>query len=372
MDFAFTPEHEELRQTVRRFLQDRSDEATVRRLMVTEDGFDRATWQQLAEQLGLTALIVPEAYGGSGLGPVELAITLEEMGRFLFCAPYLSTAVLAVSVLREAADERTQQDLLPAIAAGKKIVAVAVAEPPGVSEPGDVRLRARRTRSGWSLTGEKAAVIDGHVADELLVVARAPQGLSLFRVPANADGMERTALPTLDLTRKLARVQFAKTPAECVAATEDVQPQLERAFLFGLVALAAEEVGGAQQCLEMSTQHAKTRWQFGRPIGSFQAIKHRCADMLVAVEFAKSAAYHAAFRAAEGDDRDLAVAARMAKAYCSDAYFQVANDTIQVYGGMGFTWEHPAHLYFKRAKSSALLFGDPVHHRERLASLIGI
>lgn len=372
MDFAFTPEHEELRQTVRRFLQDRSDEATVRRLMVTEEGFDRATWGQLAEQLGLTALIVREEFGGSGLGPVELAITLEEMGRFLFCAPYLSTAVLAVTVLQEAANDAAKREFLPAIAEGKKIVAVALAEAPGIWEPGDVRMKARETRNGWTLTGEKTAVIDGQTADELLVVARAPQGLSLFRVSVGADGLEREPLPTLDLTRKLARVRFRKTPADLIAAEPDVQPQLERAFFLGLIALAAEQVGGAQHCLDLSTHHAKTRWQFGRPIGSFQAIKHRCADMLVAVEFARSAAYHAAFRAQERDDREVPIAARMAKSYCSDAFFQVANDTIQVHGGMGFTWEHPAHLYFKRAKSSALLLGDPVHHRDRLATLIGI
>ncbi len=372
MDYAFTAEHEELRQTVRRFLQDRSDEATVRRLMVTAEGFDRATWAQVAEQLGLTALIVPEQFGGSGLGPVELAITLEEMGRFLFCAPYLSTAALAVTFLREAANDATKQELLPAIAQGKKIVTVALAEAPGIWEPGEVRMKGREARGRWTLTGEKTAVIDGHTADELLVVARTAQGLSLFRVLANADGLERDPVPTLDLTRKLARVRFRKTPAEPIAVAADVQPQLERAFLLGLVAVAAEQVGGAQQCLDLSTQHAKTRWQFGRPIGSFQAVKHRCADMLVTVEFAKSAAYHAAFRAQEGDEAELPAAARMAKAYCSDAFFRVANDTIQVHGGMGFTWEHPAHLYFKRAKSSALLFGDAVHHRDRLAALIGV
>ncbi|MCX8073034.1 MAG: acyl-CoA/acyl-ACP dehydrogenase [Candidatus Binatia bacterium] len=372
MDFAFTPEHEELRQTVRRFLQDRSDEATVRRLMVTDEGFDRATWQQLAGQLGLTALIVPEQFGGSGLGPVELAIALEEMGRFLFCAPYFSTAVQAVSLLVEAGNDEAKQELLPQIASGEKIVAVALAEAPGIWEPGEVRFKARRTPSGWTLTGEKTAVIDGHIADELLVVAQGDAGLSLFRVRGDADGVQRELLPTLDLTRKLARIRFRKTPAECIAAGDDMQAQIERAFLLGLVALSAEQVGGAQQCLDMSTQHAKTRWQFGRPIGSFQAIKHRCADMLVAVEFAKSAAYHAAFRAAEADVAELPVAARMAKAYCSDAFFQVANDTIQVHGGMGFTWEHSAHLYFKRAKSSALLFGDAVHHRDKLAGLIGL
>lgn len=372
MDFAFTPEHDELRQTIRRFLQDRSPEAAVRRTMTTEQGFDRETWLAMAEQLGLPGLLVPESLGGTGLGPVELAIAFEEMGRVLLCAPMLSTAVLAVSALREAAREEVQQELLPAIAAGQKIVALAWAEPQGVWEPRDVRLKASRSGKGWTLSGTKTAVLDGAAADELLVVARAGKNLSLFRLPAEADGVQRELLPTLDLTRKLARITFDKARTVQIARADDVTEPLTRAFYLALVALAAEQTGGAQFCLELSTQHAKNRWQFGRPIGSFQAVKHRCADMLVVVEFAKSAAYHAAFRAAEHDTQELPAAARIAKSYCSEAFFQVANDTIQVHGGMGFTWEHPAHLYFKRAKSSALLFGDPVHHRERLAGLIGI
>ncbi len=372
MDFAFTPEHEELRQTIRRFLQDRSPEPVVRRTMVTEQGYERDTWQAMAEQLGLPGLLVPDHLGGTGLGPVELAIAFEEMGRALLCAPMLSTAVLAVSALREAARTEVQEELLPALATGQKTAALAWAEPGNVWEPQQIRMKAARTGKGWTLSGEKVAVIDGHTADELLVVARAGKALSLFRVAGEADGVQRVRLPTLDLTRKLARVTFTKARAEQIAASEDVSEALARVFYLALIALAAEQTGGAQYCLEMSTQHAKTRWQFGRPIGSFQAIKHRCADMLVAVEFAKSAAYHAAFRAAEQDAAELPIAARMAKAYCSEAFFQVANDTIQVHGGMGFTWEHPAHLYFKRAKSSALLFGDPIHHRERLAALIGV
>jgi alkylation response protein AidB-like acyl-CoA dehydrogenase len=372
MDFAFTPEHEELRHTIRRFLQDRSPEAAVRRTMTTTEGYERETWQALAEQLGLPGLLVPERFGGSGLGPVELAIAFEEMGRALLCAPMFSSAVLAVTALREAARPEVQEELLPALASGQKTAALAWAEPGNVWEPRDIRMKAARSAKGWTLSGEKIAVVDGHTADELLVVARAGKALSLFRLPGEADGVQRELLPTLDLTRKLARVRFEKARAEQIAASDDASEALERVFYLALVALAAEQTGGAQYCLEMSTQHAKTRWQFGRPIGSFQAIKHRCADMLVAVEFAKSAAYHAAFRAAESDYAELPAAARMAKAYCSEAYFQVANDTIQVHGGMGFTWEHPAHLYFKRAKSSALLFGDPIHHRERLASLIGV
>ena len=213
-------------------------------------------------------------------------------------------------------------------------------------------------------------MLDGHVADTLLVAARTDDGLGLFRVDARAEGLSRALVPSLDTTRKLATVELAATPAQLVSRG-DQTANLERALALTVCALAAEQVGGAQRCLEMATDYAKTRLQFGRPIGSYQAIKHKCADMLVAVEFAKSAAYAACFAAAN-DAADLLEAAALAKAYCSEAYFQVAAENIQIHGGMGFTWEHPAHLYFKRAKASDLLFGDAAHHRERLADLVGI
>jgi alkylation response protein AidB-like acyl-CoA dehydrogenase len=372
MEFAFTPEHEELRQTVRKFLEAKSPEPVVRRLMMSELGYDPQVWAQMAEQLGLPGLIVAEQFGGAGFGFVELAIVMEEMGRMLLCAPYLSTAVLATSALQAAANAAAQADLLPKIAAGKAIVALAFAEAVHGWEPVALTLQATADRGAWRLDGEKTYVIDGHSADVLLVVARTKEGLSLFRIAGGADGVERTLLPTLDVTRKLARLTFAGARAERIGVDGDLTRVIEKVIALGITALVAEQVGGAQRCLEMATEYAKTRLQFGRPIGSYQAIKHRCADMLVAVEFARSAAYHAAFRAAENDDAELPAAAHMAKAYCSEAYFQAAADTIQIHGGMGFTWEHPAHLYFKRAKSSSVLFGEPVHHREKLAQHIGL
>ena len=372
MDFQFTPEHEELRNTVRKFLEDKSPEAAVRRLMMGELGYDPPVWSQMAEQLGLPGLIVPERFGGAGFGWVELAIVMEEMGRALLCAPYLSTAVLATSALRLAGNEAAQADLLQKIAAGKAIVALAHAEPEHGWESSAVTMQATADRGAWRLDGVKTYVIDGHSADVLLVVAKAEDRLSLFRVAGAADGVERTLLPTLDVTRKLARISFNGTRAEHIGSGDDLTSAIDKVIALGIVALAAEQVGGAQRCLELATEYAKTRLQFGRPIGSYQAIKHRCADMLVAVEFAKSAAYHAAFRAAENDDAELPAATSMAKSFCSEAYFQAAADTIQIHGGMGFTWEHPAHLYFKRAKSSGVLFGEPVHHREKLAQHIGI
>ena len=372
MDFAFTQEHDELRQTVRRFVADKSPEQVVRRLMSTTEGYDRQGWEQMAEQLGLAGLVIPEQYGGTGLGCVELAVVLEEMGRVLLCAPYLATAVLATNTLRYAATADVQADLLPKIAAGQMLATLALAEPDRGWEPAASTLQATPDGSTWRLDGVKTYVLDGHTADVLLVAARTPQGLSLFCLAGEADGVARELLPTLDLTRKLARITFTRAPAQRIGKSGDVTADLEMVLTLAVVALAAEQVGGAQYCLEMSTDYAKTRMQFGRPIGSFQAIKHRCADMLVTVELAKSAAYYAAFRAAEGDVTELHAAASMAKSYCSEAYFQAAADTIQIHGGMGFTWEHPAHLYFKRAKSSSLLFGDPVHYREKLAQHVGI
>jgi alkylation response protein AidB-like acyl-CoA dehydrogenase len=369
-DFEFTDEHEELRATIRAFLAARSNEALVREQMATERGWDPATWTQMAEELGLAGLIIPEEHGGAGYTYVELLIAMEEMGRALACAPFLGNAVFAANALQLCADTATQADLLAGIAAGSRIVSVAWAEPGGRWDLGSIAMRARAKGDGFELDGRKAWVLDGHVADTLLVAAHTEAGLELFRVEADAGGLTRELVPSLDLTRKLAHLELAATPARRVSEG-DQTANLERALALTTAALAAEQVGGAQRCLEMATDYAKTRLQFGRPIGSYQAIKHKCADMLVEVEFAKSAAYNACFAAAN-DEEDLLEAAALAKSYCSEAYFHAAADNIQIHGGMGFTWEHPAHLYFKRAKASEILFGDAAHHREVLAGLVGI
>lgn len=372
MDFAFTEEHAELRQTVRRFLEDKSTEAAVRNQMASESGYDAAVWTQMAEQMGLQGLIIPEEHGGAGLGLVEMAVVLEEMGRALYCGPYLSTALISVSALLLAGNDAAKKDLLPAIASGEQKVTLAWVGENGRWEAAGIEMRATSDGGTCILDGVKTYVLDGHTADVILVAARTDRGISLFRVDGEADGLRRTLLPTLDLTRKLARLDFDGVRAVEIGSGGDLSALIDKVVTLAIVGQAAEQVGGAQRCLETSTEYAKTRLQFGRPIGSFQAIKHRCADMLVEVEFSRSAAYHAAFRAAEGDEAELFTAAAIAKSYCSDAYFHVAADNIQVHGGMGFTWEHPAHLYFKRAKSSSLLFGDPLHHREKLAKQIGI
>jgi alkylation response protein AidB-like acyl-CoA dehydrogenase len=232
-------------------------------------------------------------------------------------------------------------------------------------------MEATQDSGGWVLNGTKMFVLDGHTADLIIVAARTPAGVSVFTVVGDADGLTRTALSTMDQTRKQAKLEFAGTPARLLGSDGEGWDVLSTVLDLAAVALAAEEVGGGQKVLEMAVEYAKVRVQFGRPIGSFQAIKHKCADMLLEVESAKSAAYYGMWCAAEMND-ELPSVASLAKAYCSEAYFHAAAENIQIHGGIGFTWEHPAHLYFKRAKSSELLFGDPTYHRELLAQRIGI
>ena len=371
MEFGFSEEQEELRRSVRRFLEDKSPISEVRRLMETTEGYDPAVWAQMASQLGLQGMAIPEDLGGLGFSYVELGLVLEEMGRALLCAPYFATVALAANALLTSGDEAAQKDYLPGIAAGETIATLALSEDSGSWDLADVACVASRDGDDWALTGHKMYVLDGAVADLILVAARADEGLSLFAVAADAPGLKRTALHTMDQTRKQARLEFDSAPARLIGSAGGAEDGLSKTLDLAVVALAAEEIGGAERVLEMSVEYAKTRIQFGRPIGSFQAIKHKCAEMLLEVESAKSASYYADWAAAEGSD-ELGVAACMAKAYCSEAYFHAAAENIQIHGGIGFTWEHDAHLYFKRAKSSEIYLGDPYYHREMLAQRIGI
>jgi alkylation response protein AidB-like acyl-CoA dehydrogenase len=371
MNFAFSEEQEELRKTVRSFLESKSPESEVRRLMDTEDGYDPAVWSQMGEQMGLQGLAIPEEFGGSGYSFVELGVVLEEMGRALLCAPYFSTVVLAANTLLQSGDDAAKKDFLPGIAAGETIATLAFTEPSGKWDESGITMEATQQGDGWVLNGTKMFVIDGHTADLVIVAARTPAGVSLFTVVGDAPGLTRTALSTMDQTRKQARLELADTPARLIGTDGQGWTVLGTVLDLAAVALSAEEVGGAQKVLEMAVEYAKVRVQFGRPIGSFQAIKHKCADMLLEVESAKSAAYYGMWCAAEMND-ELPSVASLAKAYCSEAYFHAAAENIQIHGGIGFTWEHPAHLYFKRAKSSELMFGDPTYHRELLAQRIGI
>jgi alkylation response protein AidB-like acyl-CoA dehydrogenase len=371
VNFAFDEEQEELRRSVRRFLEQRSPEAEVRRLMDTVEGYDPAVWRQMAGELGLQGIAVPEQHGGAGYGYVELAVVFEEMGRALLCAPFFATVALAANLLVATGDAAAMAEYLPGIADGTTVATVAQLEASGRWDEGGITLAAAHGGPGWSLSGEKRYVLDGHVADLFLVPARAPSGLSIFAVERSATGVESSPVPTLDQTRKQARVSFERAPARLVGTEGEGWPAISRMLDLAAVALAAEQVGGAQRALDMAVEYAKSRVQFGRPIGSFQAIKHRCADLLVEVEAARSAAYYAGWAAAESD-AELPSVASLAKSYCSEAYFHAAAGNIQIHGGIGFTWEHPAHLYFKRAKSSELLLGDPAYHRELLAQRIGI
>jgi alkylation response protein AidB-like acyl-CoA dehydrogenase len=376
MNFAFSEEQEELRNSVRSFLEGRQNngpasEPEVRRLMETEAGYDIATWKQMAEQLGLQGLAIPEEYGGQGYSWVELGIVLEEQGRRLLCAPYFSTVVLAANTLLQSGDDAAKKEHLPGIASGETIATLAFTESNGRWDEEGITLQASGSGSDVKLNGEKMFVIDGHIANLIIVAAKSGAGTSLYAVQGDAAGLTRTPLSTMDQTRKQAKLEFKDTPAKLIGTEGQGWSVLEKVLDLAAVGLAAEQVGGAQFVLEMAVQYAKDRIQFGRPIGSFQAIKHKCADMLLEVESAKSAAYYASWCAAEMND-ELPSVASLAKAYCSEAYFHAAAENIQIHGGIGFTWEHPAHLYFKRAKSSELLFGDPTYHRELLAQRIGI
>jgi len=371
MNFAFSEEQEELRKTVRQFLDSKSPELEVRRLMETGDGYDASVWSQMAEQMGLQGLAIPEEFGGSGFSWVELGIVLEEMGRSLLCAPYYSTVVLAANTLLQSGDAAAKAAHLPGIASGETIATLAFTEPAGRWDEAGITMSASGSGSSWTLNGTKSFVLDGHTASLIIVAARTAAGVSLFAVDGGAAGLTRTALSTMDQTRKQAKLEFANTPATLIGTDGDGWNVLSKVLDLAAVGLAAEQVGGAQKVLEMAVDYAKVRVQFGRPIGSFQAIKHKCADMLLEVESAKSAAYYAMWCASELND-ELPSVASLAKAYCSEAYFHATAENIQIHGGIGFTWEHPAHLYFKRAKSSELLFGDPSYHRELLAQRIGI
>ena len=366
-----TAEQDELRDSVRRFLADKAPLTRVRQLMETEDGLDRAVWQQAGEQLGLVGLAIPEEYGGSGFSFAEQAIVLEELGAALYGGPYLASGVLAATALLASQDEGAKSDLLPGIASGEVIATLAFTEDDGSWDPSTVRLTATKDGDAWRLDGHKSFVLDGGTAGLYLVLAKADGALSLFAVEADAAGLGRTVLPTLDETRKLARLQFDGVSGRLIGSVGDAAAVIEKVLDVAAVALAAEQLGGAQAALDMVVEYSKVRHQFGRPIGSFQALKHRMADLLLEVESLRSAVQYAAAAVAD-DSEELPVLASLVKAYASETYFHVAAENIQMHGGIGFTWEHDAHLYFKRAKSSELFLGDASYHRERLATRINL
>jgi alkylation response protein AidB-like acyl-CoA dehydrogenase len=361
--FSTTDEQRALRKAVADVLTRYSNEAQVRALMATDTGFDPAVWRELAT-MGLTGLLIAEQYGGSGAGPVEMGIAMEEMGRALLVGPFLSTAVLVPSLLAEVGDAAECAAVLPRIAAGDVIATVAFAEDGSARLPATIATSAGAISGAWHITGYKHFVLDGQLANLLYVLADTDAGPAVFAVDAGATGLDITPLTTVDPTRKQSRLQFVDTPARLVgrlgAGVEAFTAALDRAA----VALLSEQAGGARRAVEMATDYAKTRYQFGRAIGSFQAVKHMCADMLLEAESAVSAARFVAGSFAEQAPSLIADLA-LAQAYCSDAFVSVAADNIQVHGGIGFTWEHPAHLYLRRSRSDAQLLGSPSWHRER-------
>jgi alkylation response protein AidB-like acyl-CoA dehydrogenase len=375
MHFAFTAEQAELRRAARSFLDSQSSPARVRAASESATGHDEAAWARAAQELGWASLAIPEVYGGAGLTTVELSILLEEMGRALFCAPFFSTVCLGANALLAGGSEAQKEALLPGVAAGEVTATLAVTETSGRWDASAVEAIARRDGEGFVLTGQKAFVLDGHTADLVVVAARAPgsrgeEGVSLFVVPSDAPGLTRRRTPTMDATRALADVALdgVRLPRSALLGDEGAGWAIAaRTHDLAMIGLAAEQVGGAERCLEMAVDYAKVRHQFGRAIGSFQAIKHKCADMMLRVESARSAAYYAGWAAAHAPD-ELGEAAAIAKTYASEAYFDCAGENIQIHGGIGFTWEHDAHLYFKRAQGSRLLFGLPSAHRERVAA----
>jgi len=373
MRYGYSDEQEQFRAIVARFLRERSPMSEVRRQMDSADGYDRALWQQLASDLGLTGVHVPEGCGGQGFGYVELGIALEEMGQALLCAPYFASSVLATEVLLNVATEAEQQALLPTLVSGERVATLAWVEAGGQWDVAATALTVHGQGDACRLDGHKKFVLDGHHADLLLVVARTrgsvgDAGLGVFAVEAHATGLERRQLATIDRTRRQAELRFTDTPARRLGTSESAALKLRQSLDRATIALACEMVGGARALLDSAVEYAKLRMQFGRPIGSFQAIKHKCAEMLLEVELAASAARYAA-AAIDEQDAEVPALASLAKAMASDAYMRAATECIQIHGGIGFTWDEDTHLWFKRAKSSQVMLGDATHHRERYLAL---
>lgn len=383
MEFAFTEEHLMIRDSAERFLAQASDSHAVRAAMNRPDAHDPEVWQRIGQELYWPALMVPERFGGMGLGFVELAVLLEQSGRYLLGSPLFATACLATPALLLGHNEALQEHWLGAIAAGGTRATLAFASVTGL-EACSVQTVAEPRPGGWTLDGEYAQVIDGASADLLIVAARTPgsqgeQGISLFVLPGDTPGVMRNPLATLDQTRRLARIELRQvqlSDAQRLCAPEHGWAVLRDTLLIAAIGLAAEQTGGAQQALDLTLAYIAERRQFKRTIASFQAIKHRCADMMLQVECARSAAYYAACVVQERLDpngdaavaQELELAAATAKIHASEAFFHCAAESIQLHGGVGFTWEYDPHLYFKRARAGEHLLGSPALHRERLAA----
>jgi alkylation response protein AidB-like acyl-CoA dehydrogenase len=362
-------QQQQLRNALLRLLTDRSSETDVRKTMDTAPGYDPALWQLLSE-MGIVGLLIDEQFGGFGAGAVEIEGVMEEVGAALLCSPLLASAVLAASVLDASGDRPAQSRLLPDMAKGNTIAAVALTGIEGTWTPGGVDVNAQQEGTDWLLDGVASFVIHGQNADVILVAAKTADGLGVFEIEPTARGVSVEALPTFDHTLRLAQIEFVAAPGQLVGDPANGWSAVERALDMSRVALAGEQVGGARKVLEMTVEYAKNRVQFGRAIGSFQAIKHMAADLLLESESAISAARHAA-QSLDAGTPDADPAISLAAFACADAFTKVTADSIQMHGGIGFTWEHPAHLYLRRARADAQLFGTPAFYRERYIQQLG-
>lgn len=378
MNITLTDEQLAIAESARAFLDEHGSSARLRASIESADGWDRDQWRAMAQEMGWLGVAAPERFGGSALGLVELAILHEEAGRTLTAAPLFPTLGLALPALMSAGCEARQAEFLPRLIEGEIRAAVCLTGLSGAPLPADVPVSLEADGDGWRLNGTAEYVLMGHAANLLIVVARTPgamgwQGLSLLAVAADAPGISMERLTSLDITRPFSRIRFDQVRVSddaLLGAHGQAEAAIRRMLAIGAVMLAAEQLGGAERVMELSTEYAKQRVQFGRVIGSFQAIKHKLADMMLAVESARSA-LHYAVRLLDAPD-EIQEAAATAGACCSEAFLQCAGDAIQIHGGIGFTWEHDAHLYFKRARASAALLGGPSHHYEAIASLMGL
>ena len=383
MEFAFTEEQEMIRDTAAAFLTEVSSSEAIRLAMATERGYDPELWQRICEEMYWQAIHIPEAYGGMGLGYVEVVAMMEQMGRHLLCSPFFSTVCLAGNALIVAGTEEQKSHWLGKLCEGTLTATVAFNGGVNSWNADSVTATWKRDGESFVLDGDYRYVIDGHSSDLLIVAAReqgsvGEEGISLFLVDAEAAGVNRTWLPTMDQTRKQASIELLSVSVGADAIMGEAGrawDQLARVLDLAAVALSAEQVGGCQQLLDMTVEYTSERVQFNRTIASFQAVKHKAADMMLQTEVARSGIYYAACVAQEalgGGDlaAELPEAASVAKSYCSDAYFAIAGDTMQLFGGVGFTWEYDVHLYFKRAKSSEHLLGNGAVHRERIAAAL--
>jgi alkylation response protein AidB-like acyl-CoA dehydrogenase len=380
MNFGFSEEQEMLRESARKFLDSQCPTTFVRKMMEDDTGHSDELWKKLAA-MGWLGLLIPQKLGGMGGGFLDATVILEEMGKALFPGPFLSSALLGAATVAAGGSSAQKRELLPRVADGSSILTVAWQEHAAGPEADDVRLAARRKGADFVLHGEKRFVYDARVADWLVVAARTARvsghperGVSLFLVERGSPGLSVAALPTVDKTRRQANVSFdgVSVPTKrLLGRLHEGWPVLTRALQVGTAAISVEAVGVAQRALDLSVLYARERTQFGKPIGSFQAVKHKCVDMMVAIENARSLAYYAAW-SVEARNRESPAAVAMAKAYVSEMGKSVTGDAIQIHGGIGFTWEHDIHLYYRRALANEGAFGAAPLHREAVAKRLNL